>query len=236
MSPPLVPTNPTELSALHRRARRLVDAVSDLITHGQHSYASFQARVEADRPAKDNREDRFVNLYLWRVLVNDPPPCPRFNGCDVQVQFATGAVPFRVYILNRLLHHLQVDHGQLEDAQRGQQRQDRRRVGTGKCLGRTSSACSRLLWAPCRCRSYHLGPITITITITSTYSIPQWNTPRCNTISHTTTHTRLSRFTSITMFTNMWLSTIHSGHSRRRSQRRPRTWCRLPVRHHCCCC
>ena len=46
MSLPL-PTNPVELSALRRRARRLVDTVSDLIRHGQHSYAAFRARAEA---------------------------------------------------------------------------------------------------------------------------------------------------------------------------------------------
>ena len=59
-----VPTNPADVSALRRRACRPVDTVSYLITHGQHSYAAFQARVKADRPARDNGWNHFVDLYL----------------------------------------------------------------------------------------------------------------------------------------------------------------------------
>ena len=36
-----VPTNPVELSAFWRRARRLVDRVSDLVRHGPHTDAGF---------------------------------------------------------------------------------------------------------------------------------------------------------------------------------------------------
>ena len=68
--------------------------------------------------------------------------------------------------------------------------QDLRRIGKGKCLGCTCSRCPHL-WAPCRCGSHRLGYITITITIT--YSITQWDMPRCTTISHTSTHTRPPR-------------------------------------------
>ena len=69
-----VPTNPLELSALRRRARRLVDTVSDLVRHGPHTYAAFQARVHADRPARDNGSDHFVDVCLRQVLARDPPP------------------------------------------------------------------------------------------------------------------------------------------------------------------
>ena len=41
-----------------------VDTVSNLIRHGRHTYAVFWARVNADRPARDNRWDHFVNLCL----------------------------------------------------------------------------------------------------------------------------------------------------------------------------
>ena len=110
-----VPTNPTEFSALRRRARRLVDTMSDLITHGQHTYAAFQARVDADRPAKDNGWDHFVDLYLWQVLVPPPP----FNAPDILAQLAAGTAPFGVHLLNRLLRNLQEHFGQLQDVQLG---------------------------------------------------------------------------------------------------------------------
>ena len=71
MSPP-VSTNPVELSAFRRRARRLVDTVSDLVTHGPHTYAAFQARVDADRPARDNGWDHFVDICLRQVWARDP--------------------------------------------------------------------------------------------------------------------------------------------------------------------
>ena len=69
-----VPTNPVELSALRRRARRLVDTVSDLIRHGPHISAPFQARMDAGRPDRDNGWDHFVYLCLRQVLARDPSP------------------------------------------------------------------------------------------------------------------------------------------------------------------
>ena len=62
MSLPPVPTDPTELSALQQRARRLLGTVSDLIKHGQHSYVAFEARVHDDRPASDDGRDHFLDL------------------------------------------------------------------------------------------------------------------------------------------------------------------------------
>ena len=50
MSLPPVPTNPAELSPLRWRARRLVDMVSNLIRHGQHSYASFYPGYMLENP------------------------------------------------------------------------------------------------------------------------------------------------------------------------------------------
>ena len=111
-----VPTNPVELSAFRRRARRLVDTVCDLVRHGPHTYAAFQARVDADRPARDNGWDHFVDVCLRQMLARDPHP---YNAPDIQAQFAAGTVPFGVHLLNRLLRRLQDDLGQLEDAQRG---------------------------------------------------------------------------------------------------------------------
>ena len=67
-----VPTNPVELSAFRRRARRLVDTVSDLVRHGPHTYAGFQARVDADRPARDNGWDHFVDVCLRQMLARTP--------------------------------------------------------------------------------------------------------------------------------------------------------------------
>ena len=110
-----VPTNPAELPAFRRRARRLVDTVSDLVRYGPHTYAAFQARVDADRPAGDNGWDHFVDVCLRQMLARDPHP---YNAPDVQARFAAGTVPFGVHLLNRLLRCLQ-DLGQLEDAHRG---------------------------------------------------------------------------------------------------------------------
>ena len=70
MSLPPIPTNPVDLSTLRRPARRLVDAVFAITRHGQHGYAAFWARVDADHPARDNGWDHFVDLCLRRVLVN----------------------------------------------------------------------------------------------------------------------------------------------------------------------
>ena len=111
-----VPTNPAELPAFRRRARRLVDTVSDLVRHGPHTYAAFQVRVEANRPARDNEWDHFVDVCLRQMLARDPHP---YNAPDVQARFAAGTVPFGVHLLDRLLRCLQ-DLGQPEDAQRGQ--------------------------------------------------------------------------------------------------------------------
>ena len=84
------PTHPVELSGFRRRARRLVDTVSDLVRHGPHTYAAFQARVDADRPGGDNGWDHFVDICLRPVLARDPPP---YNAPDIQAQFATRAYP-----------------------------------------------------------------------------------------------------------------------------------------------
>ena len=110
-----VPTNPAELPAFRRRARRLVDTVSDLVRYKPHTYAAFQARVDADLPARDNGWDHFVDICLRQMLARDPHP---YNAPDVQAWFAAGTVPFGLHLLNRLLRCLQ-DLGQLEDAQRG---------------------------------------------------------------------------------------------------------------------
>ena len=93
----LVPTNPVELSAFWRHARLLVDTVSDLVRHGPHTYAAFQARVDADRPARDNGWDHFVDICLRQLLARDPPP---YNAPDIQAQCAAGMVPFGVNLLN----------------------------------------------------------------------------------------------------------------------------------------
>ena len=110
-----VPTNPAELPAFRRRARRLVDTVSDLVRYGPHTYAAFQARVDADRPARVDGWDHFVDVCLRQMLARDPH---LYNAPDVQARFAAGTEPFGVHLLNRLLRCLQ-DLGQLEDAQRG---------------------------------------------------------------------------------------------------------------------
>ena len=94
------PTHPVELSAFRRRAGRLVDTVSDIVRHGLHTYAAFQARVDADHPARDNGRDHSVDICLRQVLARDLPP---YNAPDIQAQFAAGVVPFRVHLLNRLL-------------------------------------------------------------------------------------------------------------------------------------
>ena len=95
-------SNTAELPAFRRRVRRLVDTVSDLVRHGPHTYAAFQARVDSDRPARDNRWDHFVDVCLWQVLARDPHP---YNAPDIQARFAAGTVPFGVHLLHQLLHH-----------------------------------------------------------------------------------------------------------------------------------
>ena len=87
----------------------------NLVRYGPHTYAAFQARVDADRPARDNRWDHFVDVCLQQMLARDPHP---YNAPDVQARFAAASVLFGVHLLNRLLGCLQ-DLGQLEDAQRG---------------------------------------------------------------------------------------------------------------------
>ena len=96
-------TRTPQIELNHRSERHLT---FDHIGHRQHTYAAFQACLDAGRRAWDNGWDRFVSLYLRRVLVNDPPP---LNAPGMQVLFAAGAVPFGVGILHRLLHHLQAD-------------------------------------------------------------------------------------------------------------------------------
>ena len=89
----------------------------------------------------------------------------------------------------------------------------------------TCSACLHLQ-ASRQCRSCRLGPITTTITIT--YSTTQRCFPRCNTISLTTTCTRLFhfRFTSITI--TMRTSMRLSNHSQLRARRCRSVRCRHP--------
>ena len=74
-----VPTNPAELPAFRRRARRLVDTVSDLVRHGPHTYAAFEARVDADRPARDNGWDHFVDVCLRQMLPAIPTGTTRLT-------------------------------------------------------------------------------------------------------------------------------------------------------------
>ena len=156
-----VPTNPAELPAFRRRARRLVDTVSDLVRYGPHTYAAFQARVDADRPARENGWDHFVDVCLQQMLARDPHP---YNVPDVQARFAAGTVPFGVHLLNRLLRCLQ-DLGQLEDAQRG-----RPPVGSAERPGyarRVRFRCCRPhASGPCPSRSLALSTTTISISIT----------------------------------------------------------------------
>ena len=95
-----VPTNREQLPAFWRCARRLVDKVSDLVRHRPHTYAAFQARVDADRLARDNGLDHFVDVCLRQMLARDPHP---YNAPDVQARFAAGIMPFGVHLLNRLL-------------------------------------------------------------------------------------------------------------------------------------
>ena len=110
-----VPTNPAELPAFRRRARRLEDTVSDLVRYGPHTYAAFQARVDADRLARDNGWDHFVHVCFRQMLARNPHA---YNAPHVQARFAAGTVPFGVHLLNQLLRCLQ-DLRQLKDAQRG---------------------------------------------------------------------------------------------------------------------
>ena len=152
------PTNPAELAAFWPRARRLVDTVSDLVRFGPHTYAAFQARVDADRPARDNGWDHFVDVWLQQMLARDPHP---YNAPDVQARFAAGTVPFGVHLLNRLLRCLQ-DLGQLKDAQ-GMRRRVRFRWRRPRASG------------PCPSRL--LGLTTTTNSISITYFITPSGSP-----------------------------------------------------------
>ena len=90
-----VPTNPVELSAFRRRARRLVDTVSDLVRHGPHTYAAFRACMDANRPARDNGWDHFVDICLRQVLARDPPPRtmrPTFRRSSLQAWCHSGYI------------------------------------------------------------------------------------------------------------------------------------------------
>ena len=222
-----VQTDPVELSTLRRRARCLVDTLSDLITHGQHTYAAFRARGR--RSSGQGQRVGPLRGPLPAAGVGPRPP-PPFNAPDIQAAFAAVTAPFGVHLLNRLHGHLQEDFGQLEDATMGDSQQGWRQAGRGR--RRRVHTCFRCLHlkAPCQYCSHRLGPITTTTTIT--YSTPKWDMPRCTTISHTTTCTRLFRFRftsiTITMRTNMRLSNVFSSDSRVRLRRCRSTPCRLP--------
>ena len=170
-----VPTNPAELSAFWRRARRLVDTVSDLVRHRPHTYAAFQARVNADRPARDNGWDHFFDFCLRQVLACDPQ---LYNAPDIQARFAAGTVPFGVHLLNRLLQRLK-ELGQLEDAQRG--RPPMGPMAGWPCRGR---GMPRRVRIRCRrprasgpCPSCLLGLTTTTNSISITYFITPSGSP-----------------------------------------------------------
>ena len=165
MSLPL-PTNPAELSALRRRARRLVVTVSDLIRHGQHTCAAFQARVDADLPARDNGWDHFVDLCLRQVLAATPPPPPRtmrltLRRSSQQARCCSG------YTYSTGYSDIRKMTWTADMRSAGDSRQGRRRAGKGR--RRRARDCSRCLHprASCQCRSRRLGPITTTNTITS---------------------------------------------------------------------
>ena len=50
-----------------------MDTVSDLVGHGQFTYAEFRAGVDADCPAADAGWDHFVDRVLRQLKANDPP-------------------------------------------------------------------------------------------------------------------------------------------------------------------
>ena len=101
-----IATTPAELPALWRRAYRLMDTVSHLITRGEQSYAVFWARVDAYRPARNSGWGHFLHLCLLRVHVNNPQP---HHAPDVQGLFALNKAPFAAVIVQQLLHHFRVD-------------------------------------------------------------------------------------------------------------------------------
>ena len=53
--------------------------------------------MDADRPARDNGWDHFVDVCLRQMFARDPHP---YNAPDIQAQFAAGTVPFGVHLLN----------------------------------------------------------------------------------------------------------------------------------------
>ena len=165
-----VPTNPAELPAFRRRARRLVDTVSDLVRHGPHTYATFQARVDADRPARDNGWDHFVDVCLRQMLARDPHP---YNAPDVEARFAAGTVPFGVHLLNRLLRCLQ-DLGQSRTRSADGPQWGRR--GSRGMRRRVRFRCRRPL-ASGPCPSRPLGLTTTTNFISITYFITPSGSP-----------------------------------------------------------
>ena len=98
---PPIPTHPVELSTLKKMAHRLVDTVSNLTRHGQFSHTEFRARVDVDRPARDNKWDDFVDITLRRLLADDSL---LMSAPNVQQLFAAGKVLFGDAILRRPLH------------------------------------------------------------------------------------------------------------------------------------
>ena len=166
-----IPTNPVELSAFRRRARRLSDTVSDPVTHRPHTYAAFHSRVDADRPARDNGWDHSVDICLRQGLARDPPP---YNAPDIQVQFAAGMVPFGVHLLNRLLDVYKMISDSSRTCSAGGPRWGRWRVGRG--MRRQAFRCLHPQ-ASCPCHSRLLEPTTTINSITITSSTIPWGSP-----------------------------------------------------------
>ena len=167
-----VPTNPAELPAFRRRARRLVDTVSDLVRHGPHTYAAFQARVDADRPARDNGWDHFVDVCLRQMLARDPLP---YNAPDVQAPFAAGTVPFGVHLLNDYSDVYKISGSSRTHSAGGPQWD--RRGGRGM-RRRVRFRCRRLRASgPCPSRLLGLTTTTNSISIPITYFITPSGSP-----------------------------------------------------------
>ena len=171
-----VPTNPVELSAFRRRARRLVHTVSDLVRHGLHTCAAFQAHVDADRPARDNRWDHFVDICLRQVLARDPPP-PRtmrltFRGSSQQARCHSGYTCSTDYS-----DVYKMISGSSRTRSAGGPRWGRQRVGRGMQHRARTYFRGLRPQASCLCRSCPLGPITTTIPVTITSSTTPWGSP-----------------------------------------------------------
>ena len=171
------PTDPVELSAFRRRARHLVDTVSDLVRHGPHTYAAFQARVDADRPAKDNGLHHFVDICLRQVLARDPPPPPR----TMRLTFRRSSQQARCHswytCSTDYSDVYKLISGSWRTRSAGGPRWGRQRVGRGmRHRGRTYFRCLRPQ-ASCLCRSRLLEPRTTTIPVTITSSTTPWGSP-----------------------------------------------------------